>query len=595
MKKILFGLFIFLFFPIITLADNYTIESYIIDVDVLENGDAEVSEIVLINGTLDYYTMNLYYENNTSFLRASGISNIKVSGLKTSNISFNTFSDTFTEYTLVNTTNNEENNVYTVNDLNGGYKILIYHPIDGERYAFKLNYTIEDAIIAHNYFAEFYWNFFPGELSNSIHNLSIRVTLPGLDESENLNAWIHEPFSGEITLTNSRTNNIILVNVEELGAHDVFDVRITFDDNLVDDLTRHSDETLNEVIEEENERIQEASISAEEIRSKYRTSLIITVIFYIALVASAIYIYIRYDRERKAIYKLKYNQEFINDYDVEVIDYLMHKNITDNALSASIMNLIYKKNIKVEVVPEVKDEYRFILISRNALNDAENVLIDFLFKNVAKNTASFTISTFKRYVSDPKTCQTFINTYNDWKKMVSKMGETQELFENKKIYIIFPIILLVISLLLVIYIMWNNVDLIPGVITVFIAIIFLIYVLSFRKKTQKGTEHYARWQSFKKFLNDFGNFNINYLPKVILWDRYLVYATVFGSTKKVEKNMNVKLKEIGTTDANQYAINNMLNMHLVSLITSLVHYAINSSQTAIKQMDSSPNNTYNNK
>ena len=49
MKKILFGLFIFLFFPIITLADNYTIESYIIDVDVLENGDAEVSEIVLIN------------------------------------------------------------------------------------------------------------------------------------------------------------------------------------------------------------------------------------------------------------------------------------------------------------------------------------------------------------------------------------------------------------------------------------------------------------------------------------------------------------------------------------------------------------------
>ena len=77
MKKILFVLFIFLFFPIITLADNYTIESYIIDVDVLENGDAEVSEIVLINGSLDYYTMNLYYENNTSFLRASGISNMQ--------------------------------------------------------------------------------------------------------------------------------------------------------------------------------------------------------------------------------------------------------------------------------------------------------------------------------------------------------------------------------------------------------------------------------------------------------------------------------------------------------------------------------------
>ena len=43
-----------------------------------------------------------------------------------------------------------------------------------------------------------------------------------------------------------------------------------------------------------------------------------------------------------------YYREFIEDYNVEVVDYIMNKNITPNAMTASIMNLIYKKNIKAE-------------------------------------------------------------------------------------------------------------------------------------------------------------------------------------------------------------------------------------------------------
>ena len=79
MKKILFSLFVFLCFPIITLAADYTIESYIIDVNILENGDAEVSEIFLVNGSLiNGYKMNLFYESTASSLHASDISNIKI-------------------------------------------------------------------------------------------------------------------------------------------------------------------------------------------------------------------------------------------------------------------------------------------------------------------------------------------------------------------------------------------------------------------------------------------------------------------------------------------------------------------------------------
>ena len=586
MKKILFSIVVFFLFPIITLAVDYSIDSYMIDVNILENGDATVSEIFLINGNLNGYEMNLFYNNPESSLRANDISNIKVSGLKTNQISFNTFSDTFKEYNLVESAISGDSDKYTVTSLNGGYKILMYRPLDKERYAFKLDYTLEDVVIGHNGFAEFYWNFFSGELEDSIHNLQIRVTLPGLDESDNFRYWAHGPLSGEITTINSNTNNIVFATIDELEEYGILDIRITFDKTLVNNLSQFSVETLNEIIDEETKRAEEANALREDIRFKYYTALIGTIIFYIALIASAIFIYIKYDKERKPIFKLKYNREFIDDYNVEVIDYLMHKNITENALSASIMNLIYKKNIKVEKIEQTEDGYIFTLLTRDKLNDTENALVDFLFMNVGNKT-TFTTAALKKYASHPKTCQTFMNTYTNWKNMVIKDGEAQEFFEPKKKYVIIPVVLLIISILLMIFIIEFNIDLIFGILTVLFAIAFFIYVMSFSKKTQKGIEHYARWQSFKNFLNDFGNFSVKDLPEIVLWERYLVYATVFGLAKKVEKAMNVKINEIGTADIDYYTLNYITNIHIANLITSSMHSAISSSQVAINQMNAS--------
>ena len=63
MKKLIFSLLLFLMLPIITMASevNYIINGYYIDVNILENGDAEVSEIFLVDGTLNGYEMNLFY------------------------------------------------------------------------------------------------------------------------------------------------------------------------------------------------------------------------------------------------------------------------------------------------------------------------------------------------------------------------------------------------------------------------------------------------------------------------------------------------------------------------------------------------------
>lgn len=588
MKKVLLSLLVFLLLPICALAAdvNYDIESYYIDAKILENGDVEVSELFLVDGTLNGYEMNLAYSSIRSSMRAEDITNIKVSGLDSSRISFNTFDDNFTSFNLVTYASVGEDLKYSVDSTSDGYSIRMYHPLNREKYVFRLDYTIEGIVTMHDDFAEFYWNFFSGELADEIGDLNIRVTLPALDESDYFRFWAHGPLEGEVYEESSGTNSIIYATIPSLESYGTLDIRMTFADDLVNGISKYSDETFDEIIDTETERANEANALRKDIRSKMNIAVVGTVIFYVALVGAFVYIYLKYDRERQSLFKLKYNREFIDDYNVEVVDYLMNHTITENALSASIMNLVYKKNIKVEAVPEVKDEYKFTLVTRNKLSDTENALVDFLFNNVAKGTASFTTTALKKYASSTKTCQTFMNSYTNWKNMALKDGKAEEFFEKKKNYVIIPFVLLVYSIILITFITHNNIEFIPGFITVLFAIVFMIYAISFSKKTKKGVEHYARWQAFKRFLNDFGNFSIKELPEIVLWERYLVYATVFGLAQKVEKVMNVKITEFSNvSDIDYFTLNYITNIHIANLITSSMHSAINTSQMTINRMN----------
>ena len=56
------------------------------------------------------------------------------------------------------------------------------------------------------------------------------------------------------------------------------------------------------------------------------------------------------------------------------------------------------------------------------------------------------------------------------------------------------------------------------------------------KKTKKGIEELQKLYSFKAFISDFGNFVDRKAEEVILWDRYLSYAQVFGLTKEIMKS-----------------------------------------------------------
>ena len=589
MKKIIYSLFLFLLFPTISLAVSYDIEGYYINAEVLENGDVSVEEIFLVDGTMNGYELNLSTSSSNSTVSASAISNVSVAGANIDSISFDTFEENFTDFTLVSFANIGDSQKYTVDNTYNGVSIRMYYPINNEKIAFKVSYTLEDAIILHNGFAEFYWNFFSGELQDEINDLNVRVVLPGLDNSEYFRFWAHGPLSGEVHDYNSNTNNIVIASIDKLEAYGILDMRITFDDSLVNTnlISKHSDETLDDIVAEETEIASETNALRREVQTKWNIALFGTIGFYILLVIGFVYVYLKYDKELKSDFNHKYNRDFIDDYNVEVVDYLMNHNVTENALSASVMNLIYKKNIKAEAISDKKDSYTFTLLNRDNLNDAENSLVDFLFTTVG-NGNTFTTMALKKYASNATTCRDFMSSYTNWKNKVIIDGKSQNFFEKKRNYVWIPFVLLIYSIILLTFISSNNIEMFFGILTIFFAIIFMIYAIACTKKTKKGIEHYTKWKAFKNFLNDFGNFSIKELPEIALWERYLVYATVFGLADKVEKAMNVKITEFDNVDSADYIMfTHIHNMHMASIISSSMHSAINSSQVSINRANAS--------
>lgn len=85
------------------------------------------------------------------------------------------------------------------------------------------------------------------------------------------------------------------------------------------------------------------------------------------------------------------------------------------------------------------------------------------------------------------------------------------------------------------------------------------------QKTEKGINELHKLYSFKAFIKDFGNFVDKKPEEVVLWDRYLSYAQVFGLTKEI---MNSGYKEL--VDNSSFQIDNIENINFNNIEINLI-------------------------
>ncbi len=596
MKKILW-LLLLLSLPIIVEARvSYDLTNFLVDATILDNGDLQVKELIVLDGNFSGYWINIPYRNPVleyhtpinfaadAIYNGSGISTVKLFAKKIDEeISFDTFDEEFVTLTRSYYEEDAQNGNYVESSIQNGKSYKMYYKAENEKVAFLIEYTLEDMVVLHEDVAELYFAILSEDFEDSIEDLQIRVNLPKEDSSNNFRIWTHGDLTANIDFLNRSS---FLTTVKKTYANTAIDVRTTFDASLMNrSLVRKTTEekALDQIIAVEEERAQAANQARETAKKNMTITYIICAIYIVIIISWWIYVYIRFDREYKSTFTLKYNREFIEDYNVEVVDYLMNHNITPNAMSASILNLIYKKNIKVEEIPSEKKKkeknYRFSLINRDKASDTEDVLLDFLFETVGKDN-TFTTEELKKYASGTTTFGNFQKSYTNWQNCARKDGERQNFFEKNGLPIVSSIFLLLIALIIVCYVSYLDVYSVMVIIVMTLSLVFLIYALFIRKRTKKGNEDYVRWKAFKNFLEDFGRFDIKELPEIALWEKYLVYATVFGLADQVEKAMNVKISELPEGTMSMY-YPSYVDFHIAHMVSHSINNSFTSNQTAI--------------
>ena len=80
-----------------------------------------------------------------------------------------------------------------------------------------------------------------------------------------------------------------------------------------------------------------------------------------------------------------------------------------------------------------------------------------------------------------------------------------------------------------------------------------------------------------------GNFEVKELPEIKLWERYLVYATIFGIANKVQKTMKIKLDEMNIDTTNP-TIHDYIYFNAISNnISSSMSDSVKTSLSAVAQ------------
>ena len=604
-RLILFSIFIMLL-PIFVYADGTA--RYYIEVNVLDTGDAEIKELKLMDGVYKGYKTSIRYKSNglskfdgskssfegSDIYNASALTNVKVYDVKFTTTDFSVINKKNKEFVLVNSAKKGDYGVYTKTKNSEGVDIMSYQPSSYAR-ASLITYTLKDLVVVHNDIAEIAHDFIGTDYAEEINNLIIRINLPS--SSKELRIFSHGPLNGNNRIIDDKS---VEITYKRLPKNNPVDARVVFDKSLVTKATKKSNaDGLNKILEVEKERANYANKLRESARKREKMLQTLAIImeillgiWLIGLVAIVYKFYNKNDKEYRSEFDGKYFRDFPEEYTPSTVSYLMNKSINNLSFNAGILDLIRKKAITIEEVTIDKKglfknkQQKDYKLSRNmnfnldTLSTSEKKLFNLLIGTVG-NGDYVILGDMKEFSKDYDNAKRLISGYDSWRYACESEAETEEFYENTKKEktncILYSLIFIPITFLALLC--GSNMGRV--LLMDLFGILAIIYFSSATKRTKKGNEQYHKWKGLKNFLADFGRLDEKDLPEIKLWERYLVYATMFGLAVKVQNAMKMNLERMNYSDSIDFTYLYFDNYYFSNLMTNAVNSSFSSARGTI--------------
>lgn len=578
-------------------ASSYSIDDYRIDAKIMENGNMHVEEYLKyhfnesMNGVfrdiLYKYTFNGQSDDlkaTSARYQAGEISNLKV---YTSDQSFNALEEsTLGEETSVS---NGMDGIYTITEnLDDGYRknIKVYSPVSsGKNKYIKYEYDIEDVAVKYNDAGEIYWNFLGADWECKIDNLEINVTFENQTTSpENIKVY---PHSYTKNITSKVDNNNIYINATDISSNMAVDVRIVFPDEVL----TFAKKTINE--DYDYTSLKEIEDTMTQGRNRYFLSKNLSVIIFIAGIVGLIVIIVEANKivskGKKKGKKLEIYTDILDKYSLGEYSCILNMYggySNSNLLLATVLDLSDRKYIIMEPEKKLKKskfdkiEYNYNLKLNNdmdysTLNEYELNIINYLFNGKIGNITNITNFKYTNFELNERLKELSKNSVRIMEYNKYCMAENAEV--TKRIYnsvpkglikfvvtfVIIFIALFIINLFVISPVISDS-SLVLAMFSIFIGIFVAVFTSSAKSLKEEYLDDYNKLMGLKKYLKEYSTLKDRYPIELVLWNRYLVFAALFGIADKVGKEFKEELIAKGYDEDHIYMVYPYIGMSIYS-------------------------------
>ena len=476
---------------------------------------------------------------------------------------------------------------------------------------YEISYTVEDAVAKYNDYSELYWQFIGENFEIDAKKIVGTITLPkNANTKEDIRVWGHtEDLNGEIYVT--ELNQIKFV-INNYSSGNYVEIRSLIPNDMISGTNRtYNYDILNSVLEEETKWADEANERREfqnKIRDIVTIIVLIFIIFFVYKIIKNLIKVHKMEKKIKPLNELQYFRELPYEDATPaealfVITTGMNKSFT-SSFSANILDLCLKKYLSLEVIKSKNitksDIVKMTILEKDDINlkSDQKLVLDFL-KEVAfrkskrkensDNCNEITTEDIEKYLQKRYTKITELNNKLEEileKEEIQKGNFIKENEKMKDKFIGSSVLYMAVmffAIPIVIYMAQFSKGLIGiGLIAVLIINSIILGIMAYKTNvfSQKGVDEKQQWKAFKKYMEDFSLLKDKEVPALVVWEKYLVFATVFGISEKVLKQLKVIYPEMLDANSAIYTysyIHIMNSVNIGDCINNSVYSAVGSS------------------
>lgn len=440
---------------------------------------------------------------------------------------------------------------------------------------YEISYTIKDGIKKGADCAEFYWQFIGDDNGVPVEKITGTIHLPEkAKDKDDIKVWGHtEGLNGEIYAT---ALNKIEFEGWNLDTYTMFEVRTLFPTKMISENCKRYVKAylLDDVVREETEWAEEANRRRDE--AKFISQTLPFLFAFIPTLGSGITLFKAISRNRR-IYRdakkkyvpsqeIEYYREFPREHASPIEANALVKNSFDKLASGEFGNLFSSilLSLQLKGAIEIKEEgWDTEIVIKAGVNphlDRMERDVKYFLDSVEKKYEKITTKTIEKYMK--KEYRSALSLKDDFTSNAKSALRTANLYEgmqpeeaelkNGCLYNVFGFSWIYIFPIVFGFSIAGDGGLGMMGIIMLALIAGYIYEPYSRKKAKKaisplsqnGLDEQEKWRAFKKFMEEYTLLHEREVQEVVIWEKYLVYATAFGTAKTVLKQLKINMPEV---------------------------------------------------